>query len=187
MAEETTAPWKREGQVFDEAAADRYFQGLLDDKHRAQARASDFEAKLISAEGEVDGLKRGLTKSQREVDVLKSQTDPNPDLQKANDRLKVALELGLTEKQANRLVGEKYEDLLEDGKDFANDLGIQVNGGEDEGTDGADVEGEQDGAEGGNGELPNFRAQSNLSNGFQTGVENKATNYEELASSIKIQ
>lgn len=42
------------------------------------------------------------------------------------DRLRVALELGLTEKQAGRLQGATLEELRTDGQAYAEDLGLEV-------------------------------------------------------------
>lgn len=146
--EDFKAPWEidlKEGEepTFDFEKGKRYLYNVLSDKEKAQterdeakqerdALKSEKEAKDREGESEADRLKRELAETQ---DKLKKAEEKDDEDSPAVLRLKVALEQGLSETQAKRLVGTTKEELEADAKELLESFG-GAGDGEDNGGEG---------------------------------------------------
>jgi len=126
-------PWDK-GEVDEEKAA-----RLIFNARKAEETATDkvkvAEEKLTTTTAELDAEKarksgtdedgqkqiQALTQQVRELETAKTklETEGRPEDKLENARLSVALELGLTDRDAKRLVGKDRDELLKDGKIFA--------------------------------------------------------------------
>lgn len=151
--EDWQAPWEKAGTDFDAEQAKKAIYKLT---RQAFIDAGKHEEELTTVRGELetektakaelqkkvteaedakitDDTQRALAQLQRTVAEL-AEGRSTPEKEKTGepqgtsdaDRYRVALHLGLTEKQAARLQGSSYEELLEDGKELAADLGLEV-------------------------------------------------------------
>jgi hypothetical protein len=146
--EDWKAPWETEtGETeIDKDKLKRYLFNLLNDKEKAQDRAT-------SAESERDGLKNQLEDKDRqgesETDRLKRELKDAQDAiaAKAGDsvevmKLRVALKKGLNEAQMKRLLGGTEEELLADADELLQTFGSggkSDNEGGDDAGEGSDA------------------------------------------------
>ena len=127
-------PWDK-GQVDEEKAARLVYNARLAEQNALSKVASKDEeiaqlkndldtekARQSEADPKVQEQLAGLLKENRELKASQGKARPEDQLQ--IDRLKVALEKGLTAKQADRLVGTDYESLSEDADVLLADLGL---------------------------------------------------------------
>lgn len=112
---------------------------------RERAKFADYD-ELKAAAKTAEGDKSALQKMQEQLDKMeKRATAAEADAVRSS----VAAELGLTAKQARRLSGATRDELLADGREMIEDLGIKTGGKEGDGAKGGTGEGA--GAEGGDG------------------------------------
>lgn len=125
--EDWKAPWEAEGTEIDPAKAKKFAYGLLKD-------SIIFENKVETVTAERDELKtkvdehesKTLTetqKLQKEIDKLKEKSPNVEKLELEKARLELAIENGLTVKQAKRLQGSTKEELAADVAELLEDLG----------------------------------------------------------------
>lgn len=144
--EDWKAPWESKGEDFDEEAARRHIYNLLSDKERLQGRVD-------TATQERDEAKAEVTAKQKELDEVTASNSTDADaVRKAQDkvreaedkaskaearaaRLSVALDKGLSETQAKRLIGETKEELEADAEELLNSFGGGRNAEADEDED----------------------------------------------------
>lgn len=130
--DEWKAPWEvdadgndipADDQEIDAAKLKKYLHGLLSDKSRLRAQvdettaeAEELQQKLADAKSPED-----LTKLQeenarlvRERDEAKQKSSNSADADLRALKLEIALDKGLTKRQAARLVGKTKEELEED-------------------------------------------------------------------------
>lgn len=161
-------PWK-EGEVDEEKAAKLIWNARRNEE-AAEDKAKELSDKVTEVQAELDtekGRKSGtdeegqqkikdLTKQVRDLEAAKTaletaktelETNGRPQDKAENDRLSVALQLGLSERDAKRLVGETKDELLKDAKAFAEEHGIEIEGDEEDGGEGE--EGGESGGESG--------------------------------------
>lgn len=132
--EDWTRPWA-EDEFDEEKAARGIFTALKKAEQSKKARdealaeRSEFETKLTAAEakaaakpGEESAKDAKITELTTKVQSL--EKDGRPEDRDALARLRVAIEHGLTEKDAKRLVGDTPEELAEDAAELAERLGI---------------------------------------------------------------
>lgn len=163
---EWTRPWK-DGEVDEEQAA-RLIYNLKVDLEKAAtkhaevitAKDAEIEAKQVELDSALAGKAGTDAEAQTEIKDLRKQVrelteqtgKTRPEDQAKIDRLTVAHTLGLSLADSARLVGDNYDELLEDGKVFAKDHGIDVDGDEDE------SEGDAPGAQQAWGVIPNLQS-----------------------------
>lgn len=147
-------PWT-EGEIDEEKAA-RLIWNARRQEEAAHDKAKTLETQVETLTGELDTAKAAksgldetgqqrLTELERENRDLKSKDGKSqPQDQKRIWQLETALELGLSKRDASRLVGETQEEIAEDGRQFAKDHNIAL-AGDDEG--GEDHEGDEDGGD----------------------------------------
>ena len=126
-------PWDK-GEVDEEKAARLIFNArkaeeTATDKAKAAEETNatltaDLDAEKARKSGtDAEGQQKiqELTKQVRELEAAKTklETEGRPEDKLENARLSVALELGLTDRDAKRLVGKDRDELLKDGKIFA--------------------------------------------------------------------
>jgi hypothetical protein len=132
--EDWTPPWA-EGEFDAEAAAKLIFNSLTNveklktDKVALRNELTDAETKLTAAEnklaakpGEESAKDARITELTTELTQLKQSGRPE-DTSRIT-RLEVAIEHGLTAKDAARLVGDSPEELAEDAAELAERLGV---------------------------------------------------------------
>jgi hypothetical protein len=132
--EDWTPPWGEDDENFDAEKAKKLIYGLTSDKGKLGKDKADLQAKVTEVEGERDGHKAELDKIARkdetEVDRLKRELEESKSKPPAKAgesdlevlRLSVALDKGLTRKQAARLVGTTEAELAEDADAYLADL-----------------------------------------------------------------
>lgn len=128
--EDWTPPWGKDDETFDAEKAKKYIYDLTRDKEtltaeKAQvaqdrdqhkAKVEEFESKDLS---EVDRLKR-------ELEQAKAAPKEDAEARLENARLTLALDNGLTAKQAKRLRGSTPEELEADLPELLELLGEQA-------------------------------------------------------------
>lgn len=143
--EDWTAPWKA-GEFDEEAAARLVFNT---EKKLEKAKASN--ATLRSEKAEVDEALATATAqlaakpgdesakdgkiSELTTELAKLKKDGRPEDAALITRMRVAMEHGLTEKDARRLVGDTPEELAEDAAELAERLGIKAGDNTDDAGD----------------------------------------------------
>lgn len=105
-----------DGEKFDKDRALAKIKKTNSENAALRKRLDEFEKAQKEA---ADAKKDDLTKAQEAQASMQAQLD-KANLE--NDRLRVALAKGLTEKQAARLVGTTREELEADADDFLGDL-----------------------------------------------------------------
>lgn len=146
--EDWTPPWN-EGEFDAERAAKRIF-GVLGDLEKARERASTLSTEnetlkkdLQTANDDLEDAKESAGKPGKDPDpelaaenkTLKRQVrelerdkgNVSPETQQEIDRLKVGIKLGLTLAQTNRLQGKTFDEIEADAREFASDLGLELN------------------------------------------------------------
>lgn len=149
-------PWDK-GEVDEEKAARLIFNArkaeeTATDKAKAAEETNatltaDLDAEKARKSGtDEEGQKQiqSLTKQVRELEAAKTklETEGRPEDKLENDRLSVALELGLSDRDAKRLVGKNRDELLADAKEFAKEHNLLDEDDDDEDDD--DTGGEND-------------------------------------------
>lgn len=140
--EDYQAPWEVKGEDPDPEKIKRHYYNLLSDKEKLDEKVAaitterdEYKSKLDEFEtkdmSEIDRLKR----ENEELKNRKPEADPNTALE--NARLKLAIEHGLTVKQASRLSGSTAEELEADVPELLSDLGKSGNDGGDDGDQGS--------------------------------------------------
>lgn len=189
--------WKRpwaEGELDEDRAAKLIYNALqkaeqAGDKLATKLTEKDEEIERLTTE--IDTVKAGKSSTDEEtkdeLKALRSQvrdltaktSAPRPEDQKQIDRLNVAIELGLSKRDANRLVGETYDELLEDAKAFAEEHGIDLSG-DDGGSNG------NEGAPSSQGfQLPTERPVGTLRTGFDPKTAKTASQPATAAELLK--
>lgn len=181
-----TRPWA-DGEFDEDRAAKLIYNALrkaeqADDKLATKLSEKDDEiARLNSEVDDVKASKSGSDEeTKEELKALRTQVreltakagESRPEDQKTISQLKVALELGLPPKDAARLQGDSYEDILEDGKVFAQDHGIELPGSEDD----------EDGGQENPATPPSQRPVQNL----KTHLKGKQADYKQQADPKKV-
>lgn len=141
-------PWKQ-GEVDEEKAARLIFNARKAEETAVdKAKVADEKNTTLTAELDAEKARKSgtdedgqqqiqdLTKQVRELEAAKTklETEGRPEDKQEIDRHSVALELGLSARDAKRLVGKDRDELLEDAKAFAKEHGIDL-GDEDEDDD----------------------------------------------------
>lgn len=132
------APWEvdrdgedipEEDQKLDAARLKKYLFGLLTDKQRLRTQVNELTTAKTELEQEVsdakdpkalEDLQKKLEKAQ--ADLEKAKTSAENDIEKW--KLEIALDKGLTKRQAARLVGKTRDELEEDADALVEELGI---------------------------------------------------------------
>lgn len=99
---EAKMPWDREGETFDEDKARKWIADLVGDKEKLQERLSKATSSSKGKAGEAE------------------------DLRKENLQLKVQIHTGLDDRQIARLVGNTFEEVMEDAAAYAEETGIEL-------------------------------------------------------------
>lgn len=141
------APWEvdkegedipEEEQKLDGARLKKYLFGLLTDKQRLRTQVNELTTAKEELEQEVADAKDPKALE----DLQKKLEKANADLEKAknsaeNDiekwKLEIALDKGLTKRQAARLVGKTREELEDDADELVEELGLKKDGDDDGG------------------------------------------------------
>lgn len=127
--EDWKAPWEKSGQDFDEARAKGLLYSLYKTEHESGIKIAEIKAERDDLKTKVDEFTR---KDETEVERLRREVQERDEklAQGANDdtsvevlRLQVALEKGLTMRQAKRLVGKTKEELEADADDILDTFG----------------------------------------------------------------
>lgn len=148
----TDLPWEdSEGNVqenLDGQKLRKYVLGLMNDKIRAQnardtakTERDEFETKV--SELEASGLDPAkLDQSVKDLKATNKALERQlSEPSQREIRLEVALEKGLTLKQANRLVGKDRDELMEDADEYLSEVKpADPKNDDDEGDDGKDPE-----------------------------------------------
>lgn len=164
----TDLPWEDEdGNVrenLDGGKLRKFVLGLMNDKIRAQnsrdltkAERDEFETKVSDLEASgLDPAK--LDQTVKDLNAKNKALEKQLSEPSAREiRLEVALEKGLTLKQANRLVGKDRDELLEDADEYLSEVKPKDSKKDDEDDDGKDPEVPP---------LPTRRPGGNRQNGF---------------------
>jgi hypothetical protein len=106
-------------KTFTQADLDRVVRERLE---RERAKYADYDELKAKAE-DADKTKSKLDKMAEQMDALTKRAE-TAEIETARHR--VAEKLGLTAKEANRLRGKTYDELLSDGNELVDDLGIDV-------------------------------------------------------------
>lgn len=118
---------------IDKDKLKKYIHGLVTDKAKAQDARDDEATKVKDLTGQVDTLQKQVDEkngpdSTALVEAERSKTKAAEERAKAAElettRLLAGLEAGLTPAQSKRLSGSTKEELEEDAKEFAKDLGV---------------------------------------------------------------
>lgn len=190
-------PWEK-GEVDEEKVAKliwnaRRAEEAAEEKAKLSAdKVTDLQAKLDAAEAAKSGTDeegqqkiKDLSAKVRDLEAsnttlstekAKLESEGRPQDKLENARMSVALELGLSLRDAKRLVGENRDELLEDAKAFAEEHGLELNEGDDDTDD-----------EGGNsnsGKPPVREPALNLRTGAGAGRVKVASNPTEAAKSL---
>lgn len=99
---EAKMPWDREGETFDEDKARKWIADLVGDKEKLQERLSKATSSSKGKAGEAE------------------------ELRKENLRLKVQIHTGLDDRQIARLVGNTFEEVMDDAAAYAEETGIEL-------------------------------------------------------------
>jgi hypothetical protein len=123
--EDWIPPWKSDDE-FDAARAAKLIYDLHVDKDALQGRVAAVEGEKKELEGKVREFE---TKDLSEVDRLKRELEETKNSKPTSDpldvaRLRLALEHGLTENQAKRLVGSTPEELAADAVAYKEEHGL---------------------------------------------------------------
>jgi hypothetical protein len=136
-----TPPWE-EGQIDEEKAKRLLFNALLGEQTARESVALARQEKDDAIEAREDAERKLAAKPQAD-ETVKDQTiadlqkqldkinkDGRPEDKSRIDRLTVAIDHGLTARDADRLVGKTPEELAEDAAELAERLGIVKDDGE---------------------------------------------------------
>ena len=140
--EDWTPPWETRGVEFDADEAKELIFNLMTAEQKLKGEKSALTVAVTEAKSELatvqaqmaDKPKDEAAKDQEisalRTKVTKLEADGRPDDRKLIDRYEVALEHGLSKRDARRLVGDTVEELEEDAAEFAERLGIGKESGE---------------------------------------------------------
>lgn len=133
--EDWKAPWEvdsegndlpEESQNFDAAAARKRIYDLMSDKNRLQTSRDEVTTRVEELETQISELgdPADLKKLQDELEQTRQERDAAKGDIKAL-QFEVALEKGLTKRQALRLIGKDREELEADAEALLEDLGVK--------------------------------------------------------------
>jgi len=134
--EEWKWPWEK-GEVDEEKAA-RLIYNARSAEEAAEAKVKERDEKIATLTSQLDDEKARKSgtdeEAQQELKDLRKENrelkeaggKPRPEDQAEIDKLSVGLELGLSLRDAKRLVGKDRDEILEDGKAFAREHGIEL-------------------------------------------------------------
>jgi len=138
---EWKAPWEKSGADFDEARAKGLIYSLSKSEHEAGIKIAEIKTERDGFKAKVDEFER---KDETEVERLRREVQERDErlAQSAGDdtstevmRLQVALDKGLTLRQAKRLVGKTLEELEADADDILDTFGGSGKSGSDDDDD----------------------------------------------------
>lgn len=151
--DEWKAPWEvdadgndipAEDQDIDPAKLKKYLHGLLGDKNRLRGQVDDltaeteaFQQKLADAKTpeELTRLQEENARLVRERDEAKQKSSTSAEADLRALKLEIALDKGLTKRQAARLVGATKEELEEDADALIAEFGGSAKGSQNEGEE----------------------------------------------------
>lgn len=136
-------PWKQ-GEIDEDKVA-RLVYNLKGEIDGLKTKVAEKDAELATAATDLDAAKasksgtdedaqneiKDLTKKVRDLEAAKGKSLPADETKIF--QLQAALRLGLDEEDAERLRGKDFDEILEDGKDFAKRHGIELEDDEDDG------------------------------------------------------
>lgn len=146
--EDWTPPWEKRGEDFDaETAKELIFtlmhseQTLKAEKAASARSLADVQSKLTEAENRLAAKPQDEAAKDAEISTLRTkvsklESEGRQEDQALIQRLEVAIEHGLTKRDARRLVGDTLEELEEDAAELAERLGVEkgtAGGGSDDG------------------------------------------------------
>lgn len=116
----------------------RLIYQIRKDEHRLKARLAKKDEKLEETEQALTVFKEAAEAAEREgesetdalkrqIEALQKKIDEKPAENLEAARLRIALKYNLTERQANRLVGDDVEALEEDAEALIEELGLNKN------------------------------------------------------------
>lgn len=167
-----TPQWGSDDADLDVTKVKKLIYDLLVKNEKTVAKLDEKDAEITELNGKVSeavAAKAGTDDDAKQqikdlLDKVKGFEEaakaPRPQDQRTIDQLNVALELGLPKADARRLQGDTYDDILEDGKQFAADHGIELAG------DGDQATGDAAGGDGRSGP-PTREVKANLGSGFE--------------------
>lgn len=139
--EDWQAPWEKSDETFDEDLARKRIYDLEKDKSVKTDKVTEAAETIKTLKAENAELtkasetakREGETETQRlerELADSKAKLEESAKSTRENDLLKVRLETGLSEKQVSRLVGDDFDALLADAKEYAEENGVKLLGDE---------------------------------------------------------
>lgn len=144
--EDWKAPWEKDGAEIDPDKAKGFVYAIKKAAHEAEEKAkADIkerdEALDVYKKAEAEAARANETATEKQAREIAELTEK---LNKASNPretliLEVALEKGLTKKQALRLVGNTKEELEADADEYLTDLGLKAEPDENEGDEDTDV------------------------------------------------
>lgn len=127
--EDWKAPWEEKGEEFDADKAKKYLYDLTRDRDGAVVKVAQITQQRDELQAKVDEHEsKDLTevqRLQRELEQAKATPAEDTETKLENARLTLALEHGLTVKQAKRLSGSTPEELEADLPELLDTLGIK--------------------------------------------------------------
>lgn len=140
--EDWPRPWKS-GELDEDKVA-RLVYNLKTEVEGHKTKVAEKDAEIATLTTDLDTAKasksgtdedaqntiKDLTKKVRDLEAAQGKARPEDELTIA--RLKVGMKLGLDPEDAERLQGKDYDEILADGKGFAERHGLEVDDEEDE-------------------------------------------------------
>jgi len=127
--EDWKAPWDEKGEELDAEKAKRYLYDVIRDRDDAVVKKAKIAQERDELKTKVDEFEtKDMTevqRLQRELEAAKAKPAEDTETKLENARLKLALEHGLTVKQAKRLSGNTPEELEADVTELLDTLGIK--------------------------------------------------------------
>lgn len=149
--EDWKAPWELKDEDFDEEGARKFIYDLLSDKQKLQDRETSVKQERDEARSKVTELEKALTdaqaskgddESKKAIEGLQTKlaeaTEKATKAEQQVLRLGVALDKGLTETQAKRLIGATREELEADADELMESFGGRGKANEDDEDDDED-------------------------------------------------
>jgi len=123
------APWERKGEDFDAETAKKYVYNVLSEREQLEAQKAQVAQERDALKTKVDEFETKdlseVERLKRENEALKSKPVEDEEAKLENHRLRLAIEHGLTLKQADRLRGKTPEELESDVQELKELLGEQ--------------------------------------------------------------
>lgn len=123
------APWEKTGTEFNADVAKKFIYDLHKDVEGKTEENSALKTQNTELQGKVDEAQRANETEAQKADREKKELEAKLSEADGKDleitRLKLALEHGLTESQAKRLVGKTSEELTADAEALIEDLGLK--------------------------------------------------------------